>query len=294
MKRKRTQPSRQWTVELAAINRQLKQESILRKKAEKALEKCELANVELTASSHSTREELRHITHTFLSALEDERQLISRELHDQVAQTLSGINVYLAALRAKATMQTEDFDQSFIRTQKLVEKSVGIVMQFARELRPAALDDLGLIPALHFYMKTFTARTGVPTRLTTFAKVEQLDTASRTALFRVAQEALTNVARHARADLVEVNIFKKAPDQICMKIIDNGKSFRVNRKLNSHNMKHLGLIGMRERVEMVGGSFEIESVPGEGTTIIARVPFGRATKQGKLRRNQSKAMSGYL
>ena len=105
--------------------------------------------------------------------------------------------------------------------------------RFARELRPTVLDDLGLIPALHSFMKNFTKRTGVRASLTAFAAVEQLDTAKRTVLFRVAQEALTNVARHAQASRVEVSI-QKLPDRICMKIKDDGKSFDVERVLHAN------------------------------------------------------------
>ena len=96
--------------------------------------------------------------------------------------------------------------------------------------------------------------------------MEQLDTAKRTVLFRVAQEALTNVARHAQASRVEVSI-QKLPDGICMKIKDDGKSFQVERVLHAKGGKRLGLLGMRERLEMVGGNFDVESAPGKGTTI---------------------------
>ena len=105
-----------------------------------------------------------------------------------------------------------------------------LVHRFARELRPAVLDDLGLIPALHSFMKSFTERTGVRTHLTAFAGVELLNMPRRTALFRVAQEALTNVGRHAQASRVEVSI-QKRPDGVCMKIADDGKSFQVQRVL---------------------------------------------------------------
>jgi signal transduction histidine kinase len=144
-------------------------------------------------------------------------------------------------------------------------------------LRPALLDDLGLIPALEAFMKSFTKQTGLRTNLTAFAAVERLDTSKRTVLFRVAQEALTNVARHAQASRVEV-IIQKQQDGVCMKIKDDGKSFRVDRVMHGKGGKHLGLLGMRERLEMISGSFEIESTPGNGTTITAKIPFGTAAR----------------
>jgi signal transduction histidine kinase len=104
-----------------------------------------------------------------------------------------------------------------------------------------------------------------------------LDTAKRTVLFRVAQEALTNVARHAKASRVEV-IIQKLQDVICMIIKDDGKSFHVDHVMHGKGGKHLGLLGMRERLEMVGGSFEVESAPGNGTTITAKIPLGTAAR----------------
>src|SRR6185436_8723963 len=175
-------------------------------------------------------------------------------------------------LKKEAAVNTKGLERNIAHTQRMVEKSVNIVHQFARELRPAVLDDLGLIPALHSFMKHFTTRTGVRTRLTAFAGVEQLDTARRTILYRVAQEALNNVARHAQASRAEVKI-QKSDGAICMKIKDNGKGFQAERLSHSKKNKRLGLLGMRERVEMVSGRFSVESTPGDGTTIHARVPF---------------------
>jgi signal transduction histidine kinase len=157
----------------------------------------------------------------------------------------------------------------------MVEKSVDIVHEFARELRPTVLDDLGLIPALHAFVKTFSKRTRILVHMKAFAGVEQLDIAKRTVLFRVAQEALTNVARHAQASRVEVSILKLA-DNIVLKIKDDGKSFQVKPVLPGKGSKRLGLLGMRERVEMIGGAFHIESAPGQGTTIQVEIPAAKA------------------
>ena len=213
------------TAELAASNLELSREITQRKAVEEALRKSQHHYSQLLAKSDRLQEQLRRLSRQILSAQEDERRRISRELHDVIAQTLTGINIRLATLKKEAAINTKGLDRNIARTQRLVEKSVNIVHQFARELRPAVLDDLGLIPALHSFMKNFTARTGVRTRLTAFAGVEQLDTARRTVLFRVAQEALTNVARHAQASRVDVSI-QKLPDGICMNINDDGKSFR--------------------------------------------------------------------
>ncbi len=100
-----------------------------------------------------------------------------------------------------------------------------------------------------------------------------MDNATRTVLYRVAQEALTNVAQHAHASRVEVNL-RKLSTALHLEITDNGKSFEVERVLHAKKNQRLGLLGMRERVEMVGGNFSIESAPGQGTTIRAQIPFG--------------------
>ena len=224
-----------------------------------------------------SEERLRNLTHRLMQAQEEEQKRISRELHDVIAQTLTGINIRLAALKKEAGLNTRGLDRNIARTQLLVEKSVGIVQEFARELRPTVLDDLGLIPALHSFAKLFSKRTRIHVALKIFAGVEQLDIAKRTVFFRVAQEALNNIARHAKASRVEVSIEKLA-DNCCMKIYDNGKSFNVAGVLNVKGRKRLGLLGMRERLEMVGGTFCVESAPGKGTTIDAEIPFDKVPK----------------
>jgi signal transduction histidine kinase len=279
----------QRTVELAASNLELSLEITQRKAVEEALKKSEHHYTKLLEQSDRLQEQLRRLSRQILLAQEDERKKISRELHDVIAQTLTGINIRLATLKREAAITTKGLDRNIARTQRLVEKSVNIVHQFARELRPAVLDDLGLIPALHTFMKAFTARTRVRTHLTAFDGIEEMDTARRTVLFRVAQEALTNVARHARASRVDVT-FQKLPDSIGMKIHDDGKSFNVERAMNANTSKRLGLLGMRERVEMIGGRFVIDSAPGKGTSIEAQIPINntRSIKRGGQLRGQLK------
>jgi PAS domain S-box-containing protein len=266
---------------LADANLELRREIIRRQKVEESLQQSEQLQRGLLEQSHQMQEKLRHLSRQVLRAQEEERRRISRDLHDVIAQSLTGISVRLASLKKEAANNPKGVDRNIARTQRLVEKSVNIVHQFARELRPPVLDDLGLIPALHSFMKSFTARTGVHTSLTAFTmKIDHLGAARRTVLFRVAQEALTNVARHAHASRVEVNIHK-LPDCICMKINDDGKSFEVQRVLHAKGNRHLGLLGMRERLEMVGGRFDVESAPGKGTTITARIPIGKLRGGGR-------------
>jgi signal transduction histidine kinase len=262
----------QRTVELAASNLELSLEITQRKAVEKRLKDSERHYSHLLKQSDHLQEELRRLSRQILSAQEDERKKISRELHDVIAQTLTGINIRLANLKKEAALNTKGIEQNIARTQRLVEHSVNIVHRFARELRPTVLDDLGLIPALHTFMKNFRKQTGMQVSLSAFSAVEQLTGERRTVLYRVAQEALTNVSRHAHASRVHVQIAKR-DDAVCMTIKDDGKGFPIEHMLGSKKNKRLGLLGMRERLDMVGGKFSIASAPGKGTAVTARIPL---------------------
>lgn len=247
------------TLELAASVKDLNLEVVQRKAVEKSLRASE-------QNARTMQEEMRHLSRQLLSAQEAERRKISRELHDVIASTLNGINVRLAALKTESAASTQGLRQKITNAQRLVEKSVEIVHRFARELRPSVLDDIGLIPALQSFMKSFMAETGVRVSLTAFAGIEQSDNTIRTALYRIVQEALTNVARHAQASRAEVRI-EKVGSQISMEVQDDGCGFPLKAKSSCHTHSGLGLLGMRERIEMVGGTFSISSSPGKPTTV---------------------------
>jgi two-component system sensor histidine kinase DegS len=264
--------------DLTASNRQLKREIVRRLTAEQALRKSERHYGRLLKQSRHMQEQLRDLSRQLLTAQEEERKMISRELHDEIAQTLTGINVRLATLKLEAAANTRGLQKKIASTQRLVEKSVDIVHRFARELRPAVLDDLGLIPALHSFVKSFAKRSRLRINMRVLAGVEKLSSAKRTVLYRVAQEALTNVAKHARATRVQIDI-RRSTGSICMEIKDNGKSFPVQRVLQAKGNKRLGLLGMRERVEMVGGTFKVESTSGQGTIVQAQIPYHHILKE---------------
>jgi PAS domain S-box-containing protein len=276
---KRAEETQRHMEALDAANRELKREIIRRKVIEAALKESKEYSCQLLAEALQLQKQLRHLSHQVLQAQEEERKRISRELHDEIAQVLTAINLHLAKLKNEAAPNSKDFKRKIARTQRLVEKSVNIVHQFAGQLRPAVLDDLGLIPALHSYVKDFAKRTGLSIRFTSFTrdKAKQLDSAKRTVLYRVAQESLMNVARHAQASEVNMSIHKLR-GVIHMEVKDNGKSFQVQAALPTGKKKRLGLLGMRERVEMVGGRFSVESSPGNGTTIRAEIPFANGTR----------------
>ncbi len=263
--------------ELAAAGRRLEREAARRARIEAALAVSELNARRLLGEARAMQRQLRGLARQVLAAQEQERKTISRELHDQIAQALAGINVHLTTLTKEAAANATGLDRKILRTQRLVEKAVDVVHRFARDLRPALLDDLGLVPALRSYIKEFTERTALPVQFTACAGLGRLDNAKRTALYRVAQEALTNVARHAHATRVAV-VLRRADGALVLEIADDGVSFEPSAVAafgRPGPSRRLGLLGMRERVEMVGGGLEIDSVAGRGTTVTARVPPGR-------------------
>lgn len=240
--------------------------------ANKSKRKSQVDNRALLIESQIMQTKLRLLTRQILTAQEEERKKISRELHDEVVQTLVGINVELSALSKSSGIRARQLQEKIARTQRLVRHSVDTVHRFARELRPAVLDDLGLIPALHTYCKSLAARKKIKIKLTVFGGVEAMDEIGLTVLFRVAQEALTNVVRHAKARVVTLTISQR-PDTIRMEISDDGKAFEVRKMQRSKSHKRLGLVGMKERVEMIGGTLSIDSVRNRGTTVRAEIPF---------------------
>lgn len=262
------------TVELATVKQRLQREILRRKTAEGKFKESRQHYNKLLAQSLLMQLQLRNLSHRLLLAQEEERKLISRELHDEISQILTGINVQLSTLEIEAATNNQNLKRKIASTQRLVEKSVDVVHRFARKLRPAMLDDLGLIPALLAFMKEFGNRTGilidfisVPTK-----RIGPLDCIKRTVLYRVAQEALTNVEKHAKASRIKVSL-QLEQDAVCMEIRDNGSAFSVERELKTRRRKHLGIVGMRERVEMVGGVFSITSTPEQGTVVIVKIPF---------------------
>jgi PAS domain S-box-containing protein len=270
--RKRAEAAQRRAEALAATNQELGREIVRRQAGEEALRQREHHQAGLLVESRQMQDQLRLLSHRILEAQEAERKRISRELHDEITQVLVGISVHLAALAQEAAINPSRLRQRIARTQRQVEKLVNIVHDFARELRPTGLDDLGLIAALQNFLTEFRRRTRLRVHFTTFAGVDQLHADDRTVLFRVILSALSNVARHAHASRVKVSI-RKVADTVHLEISDNGKSFDVERVLNVTKNRRLGVLGMRERVEMVGGRFSVESAPGRGTKVRAAIPF---------------------
>jgi signal transduction histidine kinase len=194
-------------------------------------------------------------------------------LHDGISQLLVGLNVQLATFAKQAALEPKIIPKALAPVFKLVTKSVHVLHHFARELRPAMLDELGLIPALRTYIEAMPKQKGRQIEFTTTGgDLDELNTERRTVLYRVAQESLSNVTRHARASRVQISV-AKARGQVTLVITDNGRSFNVQKLASPEWINRLGMSSMRERVEMVGGRFSVTSKAGVGTTIRAVVPL---------------------
>jgi len=286
--RRRIEAAKRRMEALTTSNRKLVLEIVRRRAVEKDLISSKQHQRRLLKGSSQMQEQLRDLSHQILQSQEGERKRISRELHDELSQLLVGINVNLENLANDVLMNPRQLKQKLARTQRLVRKSVEMVHTFARELRPTTLDDLGLVPALHAFVKEFARRTGIQVQFEVAADLVPLDSALRTVLYRVAQSALSNVERHSGATRVSM-IISQADGTLSLKIHDDGKSFKVVQGVRAQGSKRLGLLGMRERIEMVGGRFRIASAPGKGTTVEAAIPLAQAPPAAKKSRRSKPA-----
>jgi PAS domain S-box-containing protein len=213
------------------------------------------------------------------AAGEEERRRIARELHDQTGQHLTALSLGLKSL-GDATPEASPARQRIEQLKALTALLGKEVHDLALELRPTALDDLGLHTALVNYAEEWSSRSGVPVDYHGDGlDAERLPPLIETALYRVVQESLTNVFRHAQARRVSL-ILRRSRDQVFAVIEDNGRGFDPEGGVSGDGAGgRLGLLGMRERVELVGGALTVESAPGRGTTVFARIPL-RAGGEG--------------
>jgi len=222
----------------------------------------------LEQQSHTAESQLRLLSGQIRTAQEQERKYLSRELHDQVGQMLTGLRMELASI-ARLHGNTESEISSRITLAKgTVEQTLRIVRNIAMLLRPSMLDDLGLAPALAWLIKEVARSRGFEIRSNISAEVDKLADEQRTCVYRVVQEALTNASRHSGARRVEVTLKSDGPWVVGV-ISDDGCGF----DRRSQKSRGLGLLGMEERVREIGGVIRIESSIGSGTRIEFRLPL---------------------
>jgi two-component system sensor histidine kinase UhpB len=214
------------------------------------------------------RDRLRTLSAAVLDAQEEERRRISRELHDDTAQTLTSLLLYAKALEQGDA--PADVREALAELREEVARSLEGVRRMARELRPSALDDLGLVAALDGYTHELARRSGLGIGFES-ACGGRLPPHVELVLYRIAQEALTNAAKHARAARVRVALVRE-PGAVTLTVHDDGRGFDPRVIDPGHGV---GLFSMRERAELAGGSLHLSSAPGRGTTVSVRVPLGR-------------------
>lgn len=210
---------------------------------------------------------LRELAAFLQTVREEERTRIARELHDELGQALTALRFDLGWLRGRCGALGAPAADHVASALGVVEQSIVALRRISEDLRPAMLDSLGLAAAIEHHATQFSQRTGTPCHVSMNREEFELESNLATAVFRVVQEALTNVARHADASEVSIQI-DEIDTGIRLNIWDNGQGFAVNT-----NKKTFGLLGMRERITMLGGSLEIDSPPGEGTHITAWLPY---------------------
>ena len=200
---------------------------------------------------------------------EGEKARIARELHDELAQTLTALKMDTIWVRDRQITEPQAAKAKLDNMLTMLDASIAATRRIAADLRPLLLDDLGLIPAIEWLINNFTQRTGVACELSADEDLE-LEEPYATAVFRIVQESLANVAKHAHASRVSVQVVRDAA-QVTLRVRDNGAGFvlATPRKPNS-----LGLMGLRERAQLLKGSIQIQSAPGQGTCIDVSIPLG--------------------
>lgn len=217
-----------------------------------------------------TLDHVRALSARLQRAREAERTSIARELHDQIGQTLTAVKLGLAWLARRLPEENHDVQERVKATLDLIDDGVQWVRKICSELRPEILDHLGLRAAIEWQSSEFSTRTGIASEVSLPDEDIALDNEQSTAFFRIFQEALTNVARHAQASVVRTSLRLQEGGAVLV-VEDNGKGFREADMARGSDS--LGILGMRERAEMCGGELRISDRPGHGTTVTVRIPL---------------------
>lgn len=226
------------------------------------------SETELRAST----EQLQAMSRRLVDVQESERRQFSRELHDRVGQNLTALSISVDILKSQISGNGREALRSRLNdAAALLESTSGAIENVMSELRPPMLDDYGLLPALQWYASEFSNRTGVQTTVGGDEGIGRLPQASEIALFRIAQEALNNVAKHAHATHVNIAL-ERSGSHFTMSISDDGIGLETAPTSPSRRRAGLGMVTMRERTQAVGGQFEIGAASGHGTQITVRIP----------------------
>lgn len=217
------------------------------------------------------RQERKYLSQ-IIETQENERRRISRELHDEIGQALTAIKFNLDMLEKELPKDLPALTERLEETKSLSRQTLAAMRQLSLDLRPTMLDDLGLVPTLRWYIQNFSNRMNIPSRFEAIGFDGKLPAPIETALYRIIQEALSNIAKHAEADRVEISL-EKRDSTLYASVIDDGKGFDLERVLHPESPERgFGIIGMQERVSLLGGRLDIHSKPGAGTYIRIELP----------------------
>lgn len=242
--------------------------SILAKQAAAATE-----NANLFKSVEKQRQELERLLESAIQSQENERKRVAVEIHDGIGQQLVGILYRIQAFSILLTQQKiVEAGVEAEEIRQLLEKTVGELRRVLSGLRPYCLDELGLVSALRQEVERFSRETDTVCRFTSDDLLVELTSSQEAAIYRIVQEALVNIKKHAHANETRVALSYK-PEAVSVTISDNGKGFKLDQANNSVPMGHMGLAGMEERAEMLGGNLSINSSPGNGTLVVLTIPL---------------------
>lgn len=219
-------------------------------------------------------DQLRALTTYLQFVREEERTRIAREVHDELGQALTGLKLDMSWLATRVARSAPPVQEKVRTMVDHIDETIQTVRRIATELRPGILDSLGLIAAIEWQANEFQTRTGIPCVVTINAADTLWDQQFSTVFFRIFQETLTNVIRHANATRVEVRVAEE-DDHLVLVVKDDGRGISEDEMANTRSN---GLVGMRERARLIGGELTLQGRPGQGTTVALRAPLNRASE----------------
>jgi signal transduction histidine kinase len=219
-------------------------------------------------------DQLRALTTYLQYVREEERTRIAREVHDELGQALTGLKLDMSWIATKVARSAKPVQDKVKTMVDHIDETIQLVRRIATELRPGILDSLGLVAALEWQANDFQTRTGIPCHVTASVDDSQFGQQLATVFFRIYQEALTNIIRHAKASRVDVRLSEEN-GALVLTVKDNGRGISEEEIANTRS---IGLVGMRERAMLIGGEIALQGAPGRGTTMTLRVPLARQPK----------------
>ncbi len=223
--------------------------------------------------SRRLNEELQILTNHLNKIREEERTHIAREIHDELGQQLTVMKMDASWIKKKLESTDPGVKEKMEELLKMIDETVRSIRRIASELRPSLIDDLGLIAAMEWHIEEFVKRSGIEKEFHAGKNIPELPDNVKINLFRIFQEAMTNVARHSQASKVIV-IIERRDNKVILEVTDNGSGYESE----SRGRKTLGILGMKERARMIKGSYDIKGIPGKGTTVTVEIPVSNIIK----------------